>query len=67
MENIQDFKHIYSGKVRDIYKNDKDELLFVASDRISAFDWVLPSVIPDKGKILTQLTIWWLDQLSDIT
>ena len=67
MENIQDFKQIYSGKVRDIYKNDKDELLFVASDRISAFDWVLPSVIPDKGKILTQLTIWWLEQLSAIT
>ncbi|MGA1450130.1 MAG: phosphoribosylaminoimidazolesuccinocarboxamide synthase, partial [Candidatus Nanopelagicales bacterium] len=67
MENIQDFKHVYSGKVRDIYKNDKDEILFVASDRISAFDWVLPSVIPDKGKILTQLTIWWFEQLSEIT
>jgi len=67
MENIQDFKHIYSGKVRDIYKNDKNELLFVASDRISAFDWVLPSVITDKGKILTHLTIWWLEQLSEIT
>lgn len=66
MQNIESFKHIYSGKVRDIYQNDKDELLFVASDRISAFDWVLPSLIPDKGKILTQLTIWWLDQLSDL-
>jgi phosphoribosylaminoimidazole-succinocarboxamide synthase len=66
MQNIGNFEHIYSGKVRDIYKNENDELLFVASDRISAFDWVLPSIIPDKGKILTQLTIWWLEQLSDI-
>lgn len=66
MQNIGNFQHIYSGKVRDIYKNEKDELLFVASDRISAFDWVLPSIIPDKGKILTQLTIWWLEQLSEI-
>ena len=66
MQNIGNFEHIYSGKVRDIYKNEKDELLFVASDRISAFDWVLPSIIPDKGKILTQLTIWWLEQLNDI-
>ena len=67
MENIDNFKYIYSGKVRDIYQNDKNELLFVASDRISAYDWVLPSLIPDKGKILTQLTLWWLDQLSDVT
>ncbi len=66
MQNIGNFEHIYSGKVRDIYKNEEDELLFVASDRISAFDWVLPSIIPDKGKILTQLTIWWLEQLNDI-
>jgi phosphoribosylaminoimidazole-succinocarboxamide synthase len=66
-KSIGDFKHIYSGKVRDIYENPAGELLFVASDRISAYDWVLPSTIPDKGKILTQLTLWWLEQLSSIT
>jgi len=66
-ESIESFHHIYSGKVRDIYQNDTNQLLFVATDRISAYDWVLPSEIPDKGKILTQLTLWWLEQLSSIT
>jgi len=66
-ESIESFHHIYSGKVRDIYQNDSNQLLFVATDRISAYDWVLPSEIPDKGKILTQLTLWWLEQLSSIT
>jgi len=66
-ESIESFHHIYSGKVRDIYQNDSNQLLFVATDRISAYDWVLPSKIPDKGKILTQLTLWWLEQLSSIT
>ena len=46
------------GKVRDVFELD-DSLLFVASDRVSAFDWVLPSLIPDKGKILTQLSVFW--------
>jgi phosphoribosylaminoimidazole-succinocarboxamide synthase len=63
-ESIENFRHIYSGKVRDIYQNESNQLLFVATDRISAYDWVLPSEIPDKGKILTQLTLWWLEQLS---
>ena len=45
---IPGFKHIYSGKVRDLYENQNQELLVVASDRISAFDWVLPTLIPDK-------------------
>jgi phosphoribosylaminoimidazole-succinocarboxamide synthase len=66
-ESIESFHHIYTGKVRDIYQNDSNQLLFVATDRISAYDWVLPSEIPDKGKILTQLTLWWLEQLSSIT
>jgi phosphoribosylaminoimidazole-succinocarboxamide synthase len=66
-ESIENFHHIYSGKVRDIYQNESNQLLFVATDRISAYDWVLPSEIPDKGKILTQLTLWWLEQLSSIT
>jgi phosphoribosylaminoimidazole-succinocarboxamide synthase len=54
------------GKVRDIYALPNDQLLFVASDRISAFDHVLGSGIPDKGKILTQLSLFWFDFLSSI-
>ena len=53
------------GKVREVYEMD-DSLLFVASDRVSAFDWVLPSLIPDKGKILTQLSVFWFEFTSDI-
>ncbi|MBL7223920.1 MAG: phosphoribosylaminoimidazolesuccinocarboxamide synthase [Candidatus Brocadiae bacterium] len=54
------------GKVRDIYDL-QDHLLIVASDRISAFDWVLPNGIPDKGRVLTALSIFWFDLLKDIT
>ena len=64
--DISGFNHIYSGKVRDLYENQNNELLVVASDRISAFDWVLPTEIPDKGKILTALSLWWFEQLSDV-
>ncbi len=53
------------GKVRDVFEME-DSLLFVASDRVSAFDWVLPSLIPDKGKILTQLSVFWFDFTSEI-
>lgn len=60
------YKHIYSGKVRDLYEFTDGRLLFVASDRISAFDWVLPSTIPDKGRILTAMSLWWFEQLEDI-
>lgn len=56
---------LHSGKVRDVYA-DGDDLLLVASDRISIFDVVLPTPIPDKGKILTQLSLWWFEQLSDV-
>src|SRR5947207_15418221 len=52
------------GKVRDIYDL-SDKLLLVATDRISAFDWVLPSGIPDKGRILTQLSRFWFDRLGE--
>ena len=55
-----------SGKVRDLYVIDDELLLMVASDRISAYDWVLPTPIPDKGRILTALTLWWLGQLADL-
>ena len=63
---IAGWKHLRTGKVRDLYTNDKNELLIVASDRISAFDWVLPTEIPNKGKILTQISLFWFDLLSDI-
>lgn len=56
---------LHSGKVRDVYA-DGGDLLLVTSDRISIYDVVLPTPIPDKGKILTQLSLWWFDQLSDL-
>jgi phosphoribosylaminoimidazole-succinocarboxamide synthase len=55
-----------TGKVRELYTNESGNLLIVASDRISAFDWVLPTEIPNKGAVLTQLTLWWFDQLKQI-
>ena len=57
---------VYSGKVRDLYEYPDRSLLFVASDRMSAYDWVLPTTIPDKGRILTALTLWWFEQLTDL-
>ena len=57
------YTHVYSGKVRDLYADD-GRLLFVASDRISAYDHILPTPIPDKGRILTQMSLWWFDQLD---
>ena len=59
-------KHIYSGKVRDVYDAGDDRLLFVASDRISAFDVVMAEPVPDKGRVLTAMTAFWLDELRDI-
>ena len=59
-------KHLYSGKVRDIYQQPDGTLLLVASDRMSAFDYVLDSPIPGKGKILTQLSLWWFERLAGI-
>ncbi|MGP4022686.1 phosphoribosylaminoimidazolesuccinocarboxamide synthase [Actinomadura sp. 3N407] len=56
---------VHSGKVRDVYA-DGDELILVASDRVSVYDVVLPTLIPDKGKILTQLSLWWFEQLADV-
>ncbi|SFF52235.1 phosphoribosylaminoimidazole-succinocarboxamide synthase [Actinacidiphila alni] len=58
--------HLHTGKVRDLYRNEQGELVMVASDRTSAYDWVLPTEIPDKGRILTQLSLWWFDLLADI-
>lgn len=58
--------HVLSGKVRDLYDAGNDRLLFVASDRISAFDHVLASTVPDKGKVLTQLSLFWFDHLRSV-
>ncbi|WP_405819516.1 phosphoribosylaminoimidazolesuccinocarboxamide synthase [Streptomyces sp. NBC_01390] len=58
--------HLHTGKVRDLYQNEAGDLVMVASDRISAFDWVLQTEIPDKGRVLTQLSLWWFDQLADL-
>jgi phosphoribosylaminoimidazole-succinocarboxamide synthase len=55
--------HLHSGKVRDLYRTDDGRLLMVASDRISAFDFILEPGIPDKGRILTAMTVWWFEQL----
>ncbi len=68
---IPGWRHLYMGKVRDLYAPADshphgDVMLVVASDRISAYDWVLPTEIPGKGAVLTALTLWWLDQLRDI-
>lgn len=58
--------HVASGKVRDIYELDDKHLLFVTSDRMSAFDVVMAEPIPDKGRVLTAVTAFWLDQLSGV-
>ena len=60
------WKHLRSGKVRELYTNEKGELLLVASDRISAFDYILPTEIPGKGKLLTQLSLFWFEMMSDL-
>jgi phosphoribosylaminoimidazole-succinocarboxamide synthase len=67
------FVHVYSGKVRDLYapldatgQQVPDRLMLVASDRISAFDFILDTPIPDKGEVLTRLSLWWFDQLADL-
>jgi phosphoribosylaminoimidazole-succinocarboxamide synthase len=59
-------RHIYSGKVRDIYEAGGETLLFVASDRISAFDVVMAEPVPDKGRVLTAITAFWLDLLKGV-
>ncbi|MBK8755818.1 MAG: phosphoribosylaminoimidazolesuccinocarboxamide synthase [Actinomycetales bacterium] len=68
------YVHVYSGKVRDLYapldpvtgQGRSDQVLLVASDRISAYDHVLDTPIPDKGKVLTQLSLWWFDRLDGV-
>jgi len=63
---IDGAEHVHSGKVRDLYRLPDGNLLMVASDRISAYDFILESTIPDKGAVLTQMSLWWFDQLADL-
>ncbi|OBF40203.1 phosphoribosylaminoimidazolesuccinocarboxamide synthase [Mycolicibacterium peregrinum] len=61
---LSDYQHLASGKVRELYRIDDEHLLFVASDRISAYDYVLDSQIPDKGRILTAMSVFFFDLIS---
>src|SRR3954447_5692456 len=64
--DFRELKLHASGKVRDVYNLDADRLLFVATDRISAFDYVLATGIPHKGRVLTQISLFWFDFLRDV-
>ena len=71
--DLPGYQHVYSGKVRDLYapvdaqgEVDPDRLLLVASNRLSAYDWMMTPEIPDKGEVLARLSLWWFDQLSDL-
>jgi phosphoribosylaminoimidazole-succinocarboxamide synthase len=70
---LDGYRHVYSGKVRDLYvplaadgTEVPDQLLLVASNRLSAYDWMMSPEIPDKGAVLTRLSLWWFDQLADL-
>lgn len=65
-EDIPGLKLVASGKVRDIYAIDDEHLLFVTTDRISAFDVIMNEGVPNKGKVLTTITAWWFEQTADI-
>jgi phosphoribosylaminoimidazole-succinocarboxamide synthase len=64
--DLKAYRHLHSGKVRDLYEAPDGLLLMVASDRISAFDHVLETPIPDKGRLLNQLSLWWFERLADL-
>ncbi len=67
--DLPGWRHLYSGKVRDLYEPETasaDRLLVVASDRISAFDHILVTPIPDKGRVLTALSLWWFERLAEV-
>ncbi|MEV6606837.1 phosphoribosylaminoimidazolesuccinocarboxamide synthase [Kutzneria sp. NPDC051319] len=66
MPVLTDYAQIAAGKVRELYRVDDELLLLVASDRISAYDWVLPTEIPDKGAVLTAMSVFWFEALGDI-
>ena len=65
IDGLDDLR-VHSGKVRDLYAAGDGRLLMVASDRISAFDYILPTEIPDKGAVLTAMSLWWFEQLADM-
>lgn len=64
MPTLADYQHVARGKVRDLYDVDDELLLFVASDRISAYDHILSSEIPDKGRVLTAMSVFWFERLT---
>ncbi len=64
--HLEGARRVQSGKVRDLYELSDGRLLMVASDRISAYDFVLTTRIPDKGAVLTQMSLWWFDQLAEL-
>ena len=66
MSTLHDYRHLASGKVRELYEVDDELLLMVASDRISAYDHVLPNPIPDKGRVLTAMSVFWFELLADL-
>ncbi|WP_353648884.1 phosphoribosylaminoimidazolesuccinocarboxamide synthase [Nakamurella sp. A5-74] len=66
MARLQDYQHLASGKVREIHRVDEQTLLFVATDRISAYDHILPTPIPDKGRVLTAMSMFWFELLADL-
>jgi len=63
---LADYRHLASGKVRELYEVDDELLLMVASDRISAYDHILPNPIPDKGRVLTAMSVFWFELLTDL-
>ncbi|WP_369069915.1 phosphoribosylaminoimidazolesuccinocarboxamide synthase [Kineococcus terrestris] len=66
---VPGWRHVYSGKVRDLYApagRDDGTVLVVASDRISAYDHVLSTPVPDKGRVLTAMSLWWFERLADL-
>lgn len=65
-QSLVDYPLMHSGKVRELYARPDGTILMVATDAVSAFDYVLDAPIPDKGKVLTGLTLWWFDQLGDV-
>ncbi len=66
MATVSSYRHLASGKVRELYEVDDELLLMVTSDRISAFDHILPTPIPDKGRVLTAMSMFWFDLLADL-
>src|SRR3954463_10800640 len=61
---LSNYQHLASGKVRELYRVDDEHLLFVATDRISAYDYILDSEIPDKGRILTAMSVFFFDYVE---